>query len=169
MAGVIYKGAGKLGLAKDGFWYSLRFGGANAPALLQLGEIAIHQKDYAGAAKLLRRAVQYNPDDGVALSDLAVALRLGGHFDEASKAANEAVEKMPILPYALAENGTRNRLSGTTLQSKRQRKFSRKRWVTGRKAIWKPGRGIDGWEIWSHRTWFCRLQQRTLRPTKFRR
>ncbi len=49
------------------------------------------------------RAVQYNPDDGVALSDLAVALRLGGHFDEASKVANEAVEKMPILPYALAE------------------------------------------------------------------
>ncbi|HVB29527.1 MAG TPA: DUF5107 domain-containing protein, partial [Terriglobia bacterium] len=103
LAGVIYKGAGKLGLAKDGFWYSLRFGGAKGPALLQLGEIAIHQKDYAGAAKLLRQALQYNPDDGVALSDLAVALRLGGHFDEASKVANEAVEKMPILPYALAE------------------------------------------------------------------
>ncbi len=103
LAGVIYKGAGKLGLAKDGFWYSLRFGGAKAPALVELGEIAIHQKDYAGAAKLLRRAVQHNPDDGVALSDLAVALRLGGHFDEASKVANEAVAKMPILPYALAE------------------------------------------------------------------
>ncbi|HET7101268.1 MAG TPA: DUF5107 domain-containing protein, partial [Terriglobia bacterium] len=103
LAGVIYKGAGKLGLAKDGFWYSLRFGGAKAPALLQLGEIAIHQKDYAGAAKLLRRALQYNPDDGVALSDLAVALRLGGKLKEASEVANQAVEKMPILPYALAE------------------------------------------------------------------
>jgi tetratricopeptide (TPR) repeat protein len=103
MAGVIYKAAGKLGLAKDGFWYSLRFGGAKSPALVQLGEIAIHQKDYAGAAKLLRRAVQYNPDDGVALSDLAVALRLGGHSDEALKAADQAVEKMPILPFALAE------------------------------------------------------------------
>lgn len=101
--GVIYKGAGKLGLAKDGFWYSLRFGGAKAPALVQLGEIAIRQKDYAEAAKLLRKALQYNPDDGVALSDLAVALRLGGHFDEALKVADQAVEKMPILPYALAE------------------------------------------------------------------
>jgi Tfp pilus assembly protein PilF len=103
LAGVIYKGAGKLGLAKDGFWYSLRFGGAKAPALLQLGEIAIHRKQYVQAAKLLRQSLQYNPDDGVALSDLAVALRLGGHVDEASKVANEAVEKMPILPYALAE------------------------------------------------------------------
>jgi tetratricopeptide (TPR) repeat protein len=101
--GVIYKGAGKLGQAKDGFWYSLRFGGAKAPALVQLGEIAIHQKDYAGAAKLLRSAVQYNPDDGVALSDLAVALRLGGNLKEASEVANQAVEKMPILPFALAE------------------------------------------------------------------
>ncbi len=55
LAGVIYKGDGKLGLAKDGFWYSLRFGGAKAPALVELGEIAIHQKDYAGAAKLLRQ------------------------------------------------------------------------------------------------------------------
>ena len=103
MAGVIYKAAGKLGLAKDGFWYSLRFGGAKAPALVQLGEIAIHQKQYGQAAKLLRRALSYNPEDGVALSDLAVALRLGGHFDEASKVANEAVTKMPILPFALAE------------------------------------------------------------------
>ena len=101
--GVIYKGAGKLGLAKDGFWYSLRFGGAKAPALVQLGEIAIHEKDYAEAANLLRRTVGYNPDDGVAMSDLAVALRLGGRLDEASKVINEAVEKMPILPYALAE------------------------------------------------------------------
>jgi len=103
LSGVIYKGAGKLALAKDGFWYSMRFGGAKAPALIQLGEIAIHQKDYAGAAKLLRRALQYDPDDGVALSDLSVALRLGGHFDEASKVANEAVKKMPLLTFALAE------------------------------------------------------------------
>ena len=103
MAGVIYKAAGKLGLAKDGFWYSLRFGGAKAPALVQLGEIAIHQKQYGQAAKLLRRALSYNPEDGVALSDLAVALRLGGHFDQAAKVANEAVTKMPILPFALAE------------------------------------------------------------------
>jgi tetratricopeptide (TPR) repeat protein len=103
LAGVIYKEEGKMALARDAFWASLRFGGAEAPALVELGEIAIQQKQYARAAKLLRKALEYNPDDGVALSDLAVALRRGGHFDEASKAANEAVKKMPILPYALAE------------------------------------------------------------------
>ena len=103
LTGVIYKGAGKMALAQDAFWSSLRFGGAKAPALMELGEIAIRQKEYARAAKLLRQALQYNPDDGVALSDLAAALRLGGHLKEAAEVAGQAVEKMPILPYALAE------------------------------------------------------------------
>ena len=103
LAGVIYKGAGKMGLARDGFWKSIRFGGAEAPALVELGEIEIRQKEYASAATLLRKALRYNPGDGVALSDLAAALRLGGHVKEASEVAGEAVNKMPILPYALAE------------------------------------------------------------------
>ncbi|HET9180001.1 MAG TPA: DUF5107 domain-containing protein [Terriglobia bacterium] len=103
LSGVIYKGAGKTDLAQDAFWTSLRFGGAEAPAFVQLGEIAIQQKEYTEAERLLRRALQHNPDDGVALSDLAVALRLGGNLKEASEVANRAVEKMPILPYALAE------------------------------------------------------------------
>jgi tetratricopeptide (TPR) repeat protein len=103
LAGVIYKGAGKMELAEDAFWSSLRFGGADAPALVQLGEIAIQQKQYAQAEKLLRKALLYDPDDGVALSDLAAALRLSGNLKEASEVVNKAVEKMPILPNALAE------------------------------------------------------------------
>jgi len=103
LSGVIYKGAGKVDLAQDAFWTSLRFGGAEAPALVQLGEIAIQQKQYAEAQKLLRKALRHEPDDGVALSDLSVALRLGGNLKEASEVADRAVEKMPILPYALAE------------------------------------------------------------------
>ena len=103
LAGVIYKGAGKWDLARDNFWTSLRFGGAQAPALVELGEIAIRQKDYAHAEKLLRNALSYDPGNGVALSDLAAALRLGGNLKEAAGVANKAVEKMPILPYALAE------------------------------------------------------------------
>ncbi|HXH51077.1 MAG TPA: DUF5107 domain-containing protein [Terriglobia bacterium] len=103
LTGVVYKGAGKMDLARDAFWSSLRFGGAEAPALIQLGEIAIQQRQHAHAQVLLRKALGYNPDDGVALSDLAVALRLGGKLKEASEVASKAVEKMPILPYALAE------------------------------------------------------------------
>src|SRR5690242_7266002 len=103
LSGVIYKGAGKVDLAQDAFWTSLRFGGAQAPALVQLGEIAIQQKGYSQAEKLLREALSHNPDDGVALSDLAVALRLGGDLKQASEVATQAVNKMPILPYALAE------------------------------------------------------------------
>ncbi|TAM81014.1 MAG: DUF5107 domain-containing protein [Acidobacteria bacterium] len=103
LSGVIYKGEGKSRLAQDAFWSSLRFGGAEAPALTELGEIAIQQKQYDRAEELLRRALSYNPDDGVAQSNLAAALRLDGHLKEASEAAGLAVEKMPILPYALAE------------------------------------------------------------------
>ncbi|HEX5412646.1 MAG TPA: DUF5107 domain-containing protein [Terriglobia bacterium] len=103
LSGVIDKGAGKMDLAQDALWTSLRFGGAEAPALVQLGEIAIWQKQYADAQKLLRKALRHDPDDGVALGDLAVALRLGGNLKEASDLANSVVETMPILPYALAE------------------------------------------------------------------
>jgi tetratricopeptide (TPR) repeat protein len=103
LAGVVYKGAGKFGLARDAFWQSLRFGGAQAPALIELGEIAMAQKEYAKGAELLRQALRYDPDNGVALSDLAAALRLAGNLKEAIETAATAVKEMPILPYALAE------------------------------------------------------------------
>ena len=103
LAGVIYKGAGKLPLAQDAFWNAIRFDGSKASALAQLGEISIKQKDYTGAEKLLRSALDHNPDDTVALSDLAVALRLAGNLHEASKIADQAAGKMRVLPYALAE------------------------------------------------------------------
>ncbi len=103
LAGTIYKGAGKTSLARYDFWKSLRFGGAEAPALVELGEIAIQQKEYARAAGLLRKALRYNPDDDLALCDLAVALRLAGRLEDASEVAARAVRKMPIFPDALAE------------------------------------------------------------------
>ncbi len=112
LAGVIYEGEGKFSLARDAFWQSLRFGGTQAPALIELGEIAIAQKQYAKGTELLRQALRYDPQNGVALSDLAAALRLAGHLKEASETAADAVKKMPILPYALAERWRAAEASG---------------------------------------------------------
>lgn len=104
LAGVIYRSAGRLTLAQDELWQAIRFGNwEEAPALTELGEIAICQKDYTRAEALLRRALSSNPNDSAALSDVAAASRLAGDRRQAVQAARQAAENMPILPYALAE------------------------------------------------------------------
>jgi tetratricopeptide (TPR) repeat protein len=103
LAGVIDKGTGRLSQAQDAFWEAIRFGAPQAPVLAQLGEVAIRQKDYAQAETLLRESLRFNPDDGLTLSALAVAVRLAGDGHRAGQIAAQAAEKMPILPYALAE------------------------------------------------------------------
>jgi tetratricopeptide (TPR) repeat protein len=103
LAGVIDRAVGRLTLAEDAFWKSIHYGGRPAPAFAELGEIAIRQKEYAKAAALLRRALSYNRGDALALADLAVAERLAGHIAAAQKASAQALQKMPLLPYALAE------------------------------------------------------------------
>ncbi len=102
-AGVVYRAAGRWTLAADALWAAVHYGGPAAPAFAQLGEIAIHQKQFDEAAKLLREVLNYNPDDALALTDLAVALRLGGKPDEAGRVLDTALEKMPLLPFALLE------------------------------------------------------------------
>lgn len=103
LAGVIAKAGGRIHQAQDAFWQSIRFGGSEAPARAELGELAIRQKDYARAQSLLRRALALNPEDGLALCDLAAATRLAGDGSQAGQIAATAARKMPILPYALAE------------------------------------------------------------------
>jgi len=51
----------------------------------------------------LKRAVAYNPDDAFALADVSAAQRLAGKLQEAAQSSAQALEKMPLLPYALAE------------------------------------------------------------------
>jgi tetratricopeptide (TPR) repeat protein len=102
-AGVVYRASQRFTLAQDAFWAAIHFGGPPAPAFAQLGEISIRLKKYGEAARLLRRALSYNPDDAVALSDLSVALRLSEKLKEASTTIDEALERMPLLPQARAE------------------------------------------------------------------
>ncbi|MGH9402216.1 MAG: DUF5107 domain-containing protein [Terriglobia bacterium] len=111
LAGVIYRAAGRLTLAEDNFWASIHYGGPPAPAFVELGEIAIQQRNYGKAASLLQRAIRYNPDDAFAQADLALAERLDVHIQEAAQASAEAVGKMPLLPYALAEQWMDRRVS----------------------------------------------------------
>ena len=102
-SGVIYRAAQRSTVAQDAFWAAIRYGSPPAPALAQLGEISIQQKKYDEAAGLLRQALSYNPNDALALTDLAVALRRGGKLQQAGQAADEALRKAPLLPFALAE------------------------------------------------------------------
>ncbi|MGA2631681.1 MAG: DUF5107 domain-containing protein, partial [Terriglobia bacterium] len=103
-AGVVYRAAQRWGLAQDALWAAIHYGGPPAPAYAQLGEIAIHQKQFDEAAALLRTSLSFNPDDALVMADLAVALRLAGKRGEAAKVANQALEKMPLLPFAREEN-----------------------------------------------------------------
>ncbi|MBZ5561574.1 MAG: tetratricopeptide repeat protein, partial [Acidobacteriia bacterium] len=103
VAGVVYRAAGRWTLAEDAFWAAIHYGGPPAPALAQLGELAIRQKHYQEAADLLGRALSYAPDDALARADLAVALRGAGKLEEASKAVEAALDESPLLPFARAE------------------------------------------------------------------
>lgn len=102
-AGVIDRAQQRLDLAKDAFWTSIHYGGPPAPSFVELGEIAIQQSDYREAVTLLKRAFDYNPEDAFAHADLAVAERLCGDVKEAATDSTQAAERMPLLPYALAE------------------------------------------------------------------
>jgi tetratricopeptide (TPR) repeat protein len=108
-AGVIDRAEGKFSLANNAFWNSIHYGAAIAPgpslaaSYVELGEIAIRQGRAAQAIDLLKNAVGYNSDDAFALADLAAAERFSGNLHDAQRYSAEAVEKMPLLPYALAE------------------------------------------------------------------
>ena len=107
--GVIDRADGRLSLANDELWNSIHYGAAVAPgptlaaSYVELGEIALRQGKPAQAVDLLKSAVGYNPDDAFALADLAAAERLSGNQHDAEQYSAEAVKKMPVLPYALAE------------------------------------------------------------------
>ncbi len=103
VAGVVYRASQRWGLAEDALWTAVRHGGPPGRAFAQLGEIAIHEKKYDEAARLLRRALSHNPKDGMAKTDLAVALRLAGKNADAAKTINEMLAELPLLPWALAE------------------------------------------------------------------
>jgi len=117
-AGVVYRASERWALAQDAFWTAMHYGSPPAPALAQLGEISIRIKNYDEAVKLLRRALSYNPDDAAAQTDLAVALRLAGRFDEAERAVDEALRKMPLLPWALAERWRIGEARGASTSSR---------------------------------------------------
>jgi len=102
-AGVIDRAQQRLEAAKDAFWASIHYGDRPVPSFVELGEIAIQERDYSQAVQLLKRALDHNPGDALALADLAVAERLGGDLKDAAGDSARAVHMMPLLPYALAE------------------------------------------------------------------
>ncbi|MBI1941179.1 MAG: DUF5107 domain-containing protein [Acidobacteria bacterium] len=112
-AGVIFRASQRWTLAEEAFWTSIRYGGQEGRAFAQLGEIAIRQKKFDQAVGLLRRALTFNPEDRMAMTDLAVALRLAGRVEEAAKTADQVLEAVPLFPWALAERWRIAAESGT--------------------------------------------------------
>ncbi|MFB3924368.1 MAG: DUF5107 domain-containing protein [Terriglobia bacterium] len=102
-AGVVYSGSQRWERAEDALWAAIHYGGPPAPAFALLGEIAIAKRNYDNAASLLREARKYNPEDSLVITDLAVALRLAGRIDQARKTVSDALETMPLLPFAVFE------------------------------------------------------------------
>ncbi|MDE3179450.1 MAG: DUF5107 domain-containing protein [Acidobacteriota bacterium] len=111
--GVVERAAGRLSLAKNAFWDSIHYGGPVAPSLLELGEIAIREGNYAQGAGLLRRAAANNAGDALALADYAAAQRLAGNSRAAMQTSADALQKMPLLPFALAEQWLDGSNAGT--------------------------------------------------------
>ncbi len=109
-AGLIYRAQGRLSLASNAFWSAIHYGPSSAPGLslsaayLQLGEIALREGNDSNAIDLLQQAIDHNPADAAALTDLAVAQRLSGNAQTAAATATKALQLMPLLPYALAEH-----------------------------------------------------------------
>lgn len=103
IAGIVDKASGDLFAANDAFWAAIRYGGPEAPAYAQLGEIALSQRDYPRAENYFRSSLGHNPHDALTLSALAEALRLQKKDADAEKFAAEAVREMPLYPPALAE------------------------------------------------------------------
>lgn len=107
--GVIDRADGRLSLANDALWNAIHYGAATAPgptlaaSYVELGEVALRQGKPAQAVDLLKSAMDFNPDDAFALADLAAAERLSSKTHAAAQSSAEAVQKMPVLPYALAE------------------------------------------------------------------
>ena len=102
-AGVVARAQRRFGPAQDAFWASIHYGGRSVPSFVELGEIAIRETNYRQAVQLLKRALDQNPQDALALADLAVAERLGGDMKGAARDSAQAARIMPLLPYALAE------------------------------------------------------------------
>ncbi|HLX75933.1 MAG TPA: tetratricopeptide repeat protein, partial [Terriglobales bacterium] len=102
--------------AQDAFWKVVHFGGARPPALQQLGEIAIQEKRYEDAERLLGDALRYNPDNQLTRTALAVALRLAGDQRQSRQVVEQAMAAMPIFPFALAES-SQNRRATTAATS----------------------------------------------------
>jgi len=101
--GLICRSQGHLHMAANYFWSSFHFGAPLPAAYVELGETLIQERKYTEAIKWLRRAIDHNSMDPLALTDLAVAFRLAGKQKEAAKTINRALRMMPLSPYAQAE------------------------------------------------------------------
>lgn len=115
--GLIYRSQGRLHLAANYFWSSFHFDAPLPAAYVELGETLIQERKYTEAIKWLRRAVNHNSMDPLALADLAVAFRFAGKQKEATRAIKEALRIMPLLPFAQAEE---SRISEVSAVSKKR-------------------------------------------------
>jgi tetratricopeptide (TPR) repeat protein len=102
-AGLLFRSTERWSEAESAFSASMKANGPPVTALIQLGELSIRQKKYENAIEQLRKALSADPQDALAVADLAVALRLAEKTENAGKSAGRAVELMPLLPFALVE------------------------------------------------------------------
>lgn len=89
-------GKNALHRARESALAALRLEPKSAPALVEMASISIHECDWARAEKLVRDALEINPNLAYAHQMYCQTLRLTGRLKEASEQARQAQELDPL-------------------------------------------------------------------------
>lgn len=93
--GLEHHRSGRLAEAKSAYEQVLRRDPVNARALFLLGTLAAQERDFGTAERLIRRAIEGNPEEAAYRNNLGVILREAGQLEEAVSAYREAIELQP--------------------------------------------------------------------------
>ncbi len=113
--------------AAAGFRIASRISSLKVPALYQLAVVAMQQKDFPMAVRLLNEAIRDGGTHPVLYSTLAVARRKTGDSGAAAKALEKALTEDPLEFYALLEKW----ISGSIPVEQIHEKFDRYAPFTG--------------------------------------
>jgi len=93
--GLAYAGLGEEDRAKDAFWVALRSQVGDVRCLMELGRLAMRQKESAESAGLFERVLAVSPDDTCAVGLLSASLRHIGRAREALRHLQRTLSRFP--------------------------------------------------------------------------
>ena len=110
--GLEHHQAGRHADARQAYGQVLEVDAGNSRALFLLGTLAAQEQDFAAAEKLIRRAIQSDPDDAAYYNNLGVVLREAGRLEEAMESYRDALARRPDYAEAHCNFGVALKESG---------------------------------------------------------